>query len=120
MSRKKKIEKEIEDEFSVAAKDTFPEKLGNSIINFVGSWTFLIINVVFFALWLIFRLYYDWLTFWVSLEAIVITLLILINATIKEKNDRQRAIKDYKIDLSVAKRLKKVEERLKKIEEKLE
>ena len=112
-------EVELEDEFSIATKDSFIERFGIIIIDFVGSWLFLIINIVAFALWLIFNLHYDWLTLWVSLEAIIITVLILIYATKTEKSDRQRAIKDYKIDILIVKKLRRMEERLKNIEEKL-
>ena len=45
-----KIDGKIEDEFSAGMKDTFSEKLGQGIVNFIGSWLFLLLNIVFFVL----------------------------------------------------------------------
>ena len=114
-----KIDGKIEDEFSAGMKDTFSEKLGQGIVNFIGSWLFLLLNIVIFALWLILKLSYNQLTFWVSLEAIVLSVLILINANKETENDRKRAIKDYKIDMSVAQRVKGMEREIKEMKEKL-
>ncbi len=102
----------LEDEFSIINKDTFLEKVGNSIVWFASSWTFLIINIVFFAVWLLSGLNFDLLTMWVSLEAIVLTVLILIQSRQLDLSDRSRSIKDYKIDSSMAKRLKRMESKL--------
>lgn len=106
-----------EDEFSKQIKDTLLEKFGNRLISFFSSWTFLILHIIFFAVWLSFGLYYDLLTFWVSLEAIILAILILIRTKIEQESDRQRAIKDYKIDLSVAKKLKEMEKQIKELKE---
>ena len=102
----------LEDEFSIKAKDSFGEKVGNAIIGFASSWAFLIINIFFFAVWLLSGLNFDLLTMWVSLEAIVLTVLILIQSKQLEESDRSRSIKDYKIDASMAKRLKRMESKL--------
>ncbi len=102
----------LEDEFSIKAKDSFGEKVGNAIIGFASSWAFLIINIFFFAVWLLSGLNFDLLTMWVSLEAIVLTVLILIQSKQLEESDRSRSIKDYKIDASMAKRLKRMELKL--------
>jgi len=114
-----KIDGKIEDEFSAGMKDTFSERLEQGIVNFIGSWLFLLLNIVFFVLWLILKLSYNQLTFWVSLEAIVLSVLILINANKETENDRKRAIKDYKIDMSVAQRVKGMEREIKEMKEKL-
>ncbi len=114
-----KIDGKIEDEFSAGMKDTFSERLEQGIVNFIGSWLFLLLNIVFFVLWLILKLSYNQLTFWVSLEAIVLSVLILINANKETGNDRKRAIKDYKIDMSVAQRAKGIEREIKEIKEKI-
>ncbi len=102
----------LEDEFSIKTKDSFGEKFGNSIIDFASSWTFLIINIILFTVWLLSGLNFDLLTMWVSLEAIVLTVLILIQSKQLEVSDRSRSIKDYKIDSSMAKRLKRIEIKL--------
>lgn len=112
-------EKILEDEFSLKAKDTFIEKVERFLVKRVGSWSFLVVNLIWFAVWI----YYDWnfekLTFWVSLEAIVLAVLILINANKEIEHDRERAIKDYKIDATVAKRVKEIEKDLTEIKSRL-
>jgi len=125
MSRKGKVKKlkrmgertgVVEDEFSYQTKDDWSEKVGEVVIRTVGSWWFLFLNILAFILWIVFKLHYDWLTFWVSLEAIVLTVLVLIAENVEKDSDRSRAIKDYKIDLSTAQRLKKIEEKITRIE----
>lgn len=114
MSKAKK-EAPIEDEFSLKSKDTPLEKIAHGLISWVGSWTFLALNFLWFVLWILLGLHYDWLTFWVSLEAIVLSILILINENREIRSDRERAIKDYKIDLGTARRLKDIEKQLQEI-----
>jgi len=110
----------LEDEFTQEIRNTIPKKIGKGLIKATGSWVFLILNLVFFAWWMLLGRHYDLLTFWVSLEAIVLSILILINVNQESLSDRRRSIKDYKIDLSVAQRVKRVEEELKKLRELLE
>ena len=110
--KKEKKESVLEDEFSIKTKDSFAEKTGNAIIDMTASWWFLIFNLAFFFSWLVSGLNFELLTMWVSLEAIVLTVLILIQSKQVEKSDRSRSIKDYKIDTSMAKRLKRMESKL--------
>ncbi len=109
-----------EDEFSKQINRTNIEKLENQLINFFSSWVFLLLHIVVFVLWLLADLHYDLLTFWVSLEAILLSILILIRSKIEQRSDRQRAIKDYKIDLSVAKKVKELEKEIKEMKRLLE
>lgn len=111
-------EKNLQDEFSKKNEDTFAEKLGSKIIDFISSWIFLFINIIFFTFWLITGYNYNLLTFWVSIEAIILTIFILIQNKQVEKSDRNRSIKDYKIDTSVAKRLKRMEKKMDKLVDK--
>jgi len=106
-----------EDEFSKQINRTNIEKLENQLINFFSSWVFLLLHIVVFVLWLLADLHYDLLTFWVSLEAILLSILILIRSKIEQRSDRQRAIKDYKIDLSVAKKVKELEKEIREMKE---
>jgi len=104
MARKKDKKLPVyEDEFSIKAKDSFGEKFSNAIIDFSASWIFLIFNILFFTFWLLSGLNFVLLTMWVSLEAIVLTILILIQTKQVEKSDRSRSIKDYKIDQTTEK-----------------
>jgi uncharacterized membrane protein len=115
----KKENHKIEDEFSFEMRDTPLERFEQGIVDFIGSWTFLILNIIGFALWMILDLPYQELTYWVSLEAIILSVLILINANEETRSDRSRAIKDYKIDVSIAKKLKGVDKELVAVKEKI-
>ncbi|OQX50810.1 hypothetical protein B5M47_03085 [candidate division CPR3 bacterium 4484_211] len=108
---------EIEDEFSREAKDSTLEIIEYKLTAFIGSWLFLWLNMLFFILWVVFRLQYNLLTFLVSLEAIILAILILINENREIVSDRKRAIKDYKIDLTTARKLKNLEKEIKEIKE---
>ncbi len=110
----------LEDEFSQAAVSKLSERISRKIIGWTGSWTFLVLNLVFFALWPVFKLPYNLLTFWVSLEAIVLSLLILINANRESIHDRSRAVKDYKIDLTIAKKVKEIEKKINQIKDEMD
>jgi uncharacterized membrane protein len=110
---------QIEDEFSSATKDSFKEKLGQGLISIIGSWPVVFIHIAFFGVWLWQGWHYEWLTFWVSLEAIILALLILIEANDKSESDRQRAIKDYKVNMSVAQKVKEMDKKLDEISHKL-
>jgi uncharacterized membrane protein len=110
-----KKRKRIEDEFSRQTKDELKEKIGNLIIDFSSSWSFLFLNVIFFTVWLSGGFDYNTLTLIVSLEAIILSVLLLIGGGIKEKSDRERAIKDYKMNYSMAKKIKNIEMEVRKI-----
>jgi uncharacterized membrane protein len=108
-----------EDEFSKQVKDTKLEIFQNRLIKFFGSWVFLILNLAFFVGWVLLNLNYELLTFLVSLEAIILAILLLIHSNLEQESDRQRAIKDYKIDLSIAKKVKRIDQEIKEIKNKL-
>ncbi|MBU0708859.1 DUF1003 domain-containing protein [Patescibacteria group bacterium] len=105
----------LEDEFSRELTNSMVEKFLRRVVGWVGSWFFLFLNVIWFFIWIICGRYYDLLTFWVSLEAIILAILILINGNRGLESDRNRAIKDYKIDLSTARKLKNIEKEIKEL-----
>jgi uncharacterized membrane protein len=119
-TKKQNSNHRLEDEFTQEIRNTVPKKIGKGLIRATGSWAFLAINLIFFAFWMLSERHYDLLTFWVSLEAIILSILILINVNQESLSDRRRSIKDYKIDLSVAQRVKRVEEELKELRKLLE
>ena len=110
----------MSDEFTAQAEDTWVERMEIKLVGLIGSWWFLLANVVWFAVWIGLGLNFEWLTFWVSLEAIILSILILINENRELEHDRERAIKDYKIDLSVAKKIKSLEKKLDQVIDKLD
>lgn len=81
-------------------KRPFIVKIADRLTNFFGSITFLILNLVFFISWILFNTHdqfpYPMLTTIVSLEAIFLTIVVLISqqkqshiATIREELDMQ-------------------------------
>ncbi len=113
----KKNSKKIEmtDEFTAQAEDTWVERVETRLVKGIGSWWFLLVNIIWFVIWIVGDYNFEKLTFWVSLEAIVLAVLILINENKELKHDRERAIKDYKIDLSMAKKIKNLERQIEKM-----
>ncbi|MBU1110339.1 DUF1003 domain-containing protein [Patescibacteria group bacterium] len=109
---KGKLETKLEDEFSRKTEDAPMERFQHRLIAFCGSWAFLILNLVLFSVWIVMGFHYEWLTFWVSLEAIVLAILILINENRDTESDRQRAIKDYKVDMTTARKLKEIQKEI--------
>ena len=108
------------DEFTAQAEDAWVERMETKLVKGIGSWWFLLINLVWFVVWIVGDYNFEKLTFWVSLEAIVLAVLILINENKELKHDRERAIKDYKIDLSMAKKIKSLEKKLNQVIDKLD
>lgn len=102
----------LTDEFTAKTEDTWLERMEIKLVGVIGSWAFLLANVVWFTVWIVGGHDFEWLTFWVSLEAIILSILILINENRELEHDRERAIKDYKIDLSMAKRIKRLEKKI--------
>lgn len=116
----KEKQKQMSDEFTAQAEDTWVERMEIRLVKGIGSWWFLLVNLIWFAIWIVGDYNFEKLTFWVSLEAIVLAVLILINENKELKHDRERAIKDYKIDLSMAKKIKSLEKQMEKLLAKLD
>ena len=68
-------------------------KIADVTTTFVGSWTFLILHVLWFAVWIIFRVEpfpFGLLTMIVSLEAIFLSTLVMMSQNRQADRDRKR------------------------------
>jgi len=85
----------------------FGVKLADIIAEFIGSWTFIIIQSSILTLWIIFNTI-KWTNFdpypfillnlFLSFEAAYATPLILMSANRSADRDRKHAMKDFKLD----------------------
>lgn len=77
---------------------SFRDNVVDKLIALFGTWKVFLLHIVGFSIWI----YYGWeinsLTFWVSLEAILLSLLILMSQNRQTKFDRRQALADFEID----------------------
>lgn len=112
-------------------QSSFADKIADKVSGFVGSWSFLGIHIVWFTIWIVFRVEpfpYGLLTMIVSLEAILLSTIIMISQTRAGDRDRVQAQHAYAVneqakieieDLQIT--IARVEEQhLKEISEKLD
>ena len=112
------VREAIEEEELIVKKIANPEKertspaqqIADWITWFSGSMPFLTLNAVFFALWIFFNTVplgmdfldpypYGFLTMVVSLEAIFLSIFVLISQNRQAEKDRQQSENDYLINL---------------------
>ncbi len=103
------------------------EKLADFLTNFFGTVTFLTSNLLFFTLWIIFNLDivpgfpvfdpypFGMLTMIVSLEAIVLTIIILISQNRTSRQDKSRAEADYQVNVKAEKMIIEISKKLDKV-----
>ena len=81
--------------------------LADKITEFIGSWTFIIIQSTILTFWIIFNIEHLFnfdpypfilLNLFLSFEAAYATPLILMSANRSDERDRKHALKDLKID----------------------
>lgn len=101
-------------------KRSFSERVADRVSEIFGSMTFLVINVVFFAVWIVlntniipgvepFDPYpFGFLTMAVSLEAIILAILVLISQNRAEKIGELREEIDLQIDILTEEELTKL------------
>ncbi len=83
------------------------QRIADKVTGFVGSWTFAWIHVVWFVVWILFKVEpfpYGLLTMLVSLEAIFLSTLVMISQNRQGEKDRQRAeltLKKASLDLRI-------------------
>jgi uncharacterized membrane protein len=98
-------------------------KLIDSISAIVGSWWFLIFHMLWFGIWLIFRLDINSLIMIVSLEAIILMILLLMDQNrqvvrddIRDEEDLQADLKSVDLGEEILKEVKDIKEKLDKLE----
>jgi uncharacterized membrane protein len=81
---------------------TWPEHLADKIAVFCGSWTFVILHALWFAVWILFKVEqfpFGLLTMIVSLEAIFLSTIIMISQNRQAKIAERRNHLDLQINL---------------------
>jgi uncharacterized membrane protein len=80
------------------ATRTFGDRVADLITNFVGSWTFVVLHIIWFAAWVMFPVEpfpFGLLTMIVSLEAIMLSTFIMMSQNRASDRDRHQAEADY-------------------------
>ena len=96
------------------------DRFADSVADFVGSWTFVLIHVLWFSVWILLPIEsfpYGLLTMTVSLEAIFLTTLVLMSENRQEERDRTQAEADYETNVQAKKEIEELQERLARIED---
>lgn len=79
-------------------QSSLAERIADKVSDFVGSWFFLTIHIVWFTIWIVFKVEafpYGLLTMIVSLEAILLSTIIMISQSRAGDRDRAQAEADY-------------------------
>ncbi len=95
------------------------EKAADSIATWSGSWNFLMLHIIWFALWLALQLNVGLLTLIVSLEAIILMNVLLMAQTRQAKKDDLRDEADYQADKHTADKMDELIRTIKRIEKKI-
>ncbi len=107
-----------------AESRSFGNRLADWLAGFVGSWIFVWIHIIWFSLWILLPVEpfpYGLLTMIVSLEAIVLSTLILMSQNRQSERDRLQADADFETNVEAKKEIEDLQIRLARIEdEKLE
>lgn len=94
-------------------------KLIDSISTIVGSWWFLILHIVWFVVWLVFRMDINMLIMIVSLEAIILMILLLMDQNRQVHRDDLRDEKDLRADLEAVRLGREILKEVKVIKKKV-
>lgn len=94
------------------------DRIADLVAKWTGSWTFLLLHLLWFGLWLWYRLNINALTLIVSLEAIILMNVLLMAQNRQNEASEKRVEADYQIDAKSAKDIEEVKELVKKIQKK--
>jgi uncharacterized membrane protein len=95
------------------------ERFADIISAFVGSWIFILLHIIWFAVWIIFKVEefpFGLLTLIVSLEAIILSTFIMISQNRQSDRDRTQAQADYETNLAAKEEIEMVQKALARIE----
>lgn len=98
---------------------TAGERIADKMTSFVGSWPFIYLHIVWFGFWIFYPVEafpYGLLTMLVSLEAIVLSTLIMMSQNRQAERDRRRAEEDYRTDVAAKLGIEDLQRRLNRIE----
>lgn len=105
--------------------DTFEEArsagdtIADHIAAFVGSWPFIYFHIVWFGFWILYPVEsfpYGLLTMIVSLEAILLSTLIMMSQNRQSLRDRHHADADYETNLVAKEEIEALQTQLSRIE----
>lgn len=88
----------------------------DAVSGFFGAWTCVLLHTVWFALWFVFKLDIGLLTNVVSLEAIYLTMLVLMASSRAGDRDRDQAEADYEVNRQAKSEVEGLIQRLDRIE----
>ncbi len=102
-----RVSRNVNDREEIARRDNVVMRTADWIANFSGSITFLVLHVIFFAAWICFNTLpiafdpfpYNLLTMVVSLEAIILSTLLLFSGNRQTTRDRIRSDIEYEVNL---------------------
>ena len=95
------------------------DTIADSIASFVGSWYFVAIHAIWFTVWVLLPIEpfpYGLLTMIVSLEAILLSTLIMMAQNRQADRDRHQADADYETNVAAKIEIEEVQQRLARIE----
>lgn len=98
---------------------SWTDRLADKITNFVGSWFFVIIHMIWFALWIVLPVEefpFGLLTMIVSLEGILLSTFIMMSQNRASDRDRVQAQADYQTNLEAKREIEELQVRLARIE----
>lgn len=87
-------------------------RAADAITRFSGSMGFVYLHIVWFTVWLIFKLNIDLLTMIVSLEAIFLATFVLISQNRADVKRSAIADHDHEVDCEALTRIKRIEKHL--------
>ncbi len=96
------------------------DHVADRVAGFVGSWTFVYIHAVWFGVWILVPIEpfpYGLLTMVVSLEAILLSTLIMMAQNRQSERDRHQADADYRTNVEAKKEIEELQIRLARIED---
>jgi CRP/FNR family cyclic AMP-dependent transcriptional regulator len=103
-----RVSKNVNEEIVVHDRGSMMLRAADWVANFSGSLTFLVLHIVVFALWLTLNIAlpqpfdaypFGLLTMWVSLEAIILSTLLLFSGNRSAARDRIRSDVEYEVNL---------------------
>lgn len=92
------------------------DRIADKTSGFFGAWTCVLLHTCWFGLWFYFKLDVSLLTNVVSLEAIYLTMLVLMSSNRAGERDRHQAEADYEINRQSKEEVEELIERLDRIE----
>lgn len=95
------------------------DRLSDWLADFVGSWTFIILHVLWFGFWIIFKVEafpFGLLTLIVSLESILLSTLIMMSQNRQSDRDRIQAQADYETNIAAKSEIEELQMALARLE----